>query len=540
MAQHSLRNERGTVLVAALLVIVALIVVVTAISMTSMVEKATTTNHKIGNRALYAADSGVEAMKQTMSAYARGKLDSLNAAWPGNGAIINSPSTFFPNVGLASSNGSDPVYSGNVVFNFRDSVLADQSQVYDFNYTITSSGTYNAASRSIVSEGRLRVSATRGSFADYLIFTDDHATPDGTTIWFHTSGYFDGRVHSNGKLRLAGFPTFEDLVTSGIQEAWYNNNDSPVSLDANFNATIDVPNFYGGFDRAVPTINLPTNSFSQERASLGGNAADTNPMTDTERRSLLGIGGTGPLTNGVYVPNSGGLLSGGIYVAGGAEKMLLTVDGSDRQVIEVRDRNGDTTEITIDYVNGTTQVDPPSGTPTTYTGVPVGSMYSNGQIDDLRGPDRSGSTVVPALAPDHKMTISSNADIIIERDLGSKDFDGAESILGLFSSGGDVRIGGGAPDDLVIDAFVMASDNDAVFTVDNYNSGTYRGQVHLRGGMITNLYGAFGTFDGSGVTSGYGRDFRYDRRGLIPPFFPLTQRFVTDDPVPVVLAWREQ
>lgn len=540
MPHRPLRNEHGTVLVAALLVIVALVVVVTAISMTSMVEKATTVNHKISNRALYAADSGVEAMKQTMSAYARGKLDSLNAAWPGNGAIISNPSAFFPNGGLTSSNGSDPVYSGNVTFNFRDSVLAGQSQVYDFNYTITSSGTYNASSRSIVSEGRLRVSATRGSFADYLIFTDDHVTPSGQDIWFHTSGYFDGRVHSNGKLRFAKYPTFEDLVTSGIQEAWYNNNDSPVSLDANFNATIDVPNFYGGFDRAVPTINLPTNSFSQERASLGGNAADTNPVTDTERRSLLGIGGTGPLTNGVYVPNSGGYLSGGIYVAGGAERMRLLVDGTDRQVIQIRDRSGNDTEVTIDYVNGTTTVDPPSAGPTTYTGTPVGSLYSNGQIDDLRGPDRSGSTVVPALAPDHKMTISSNSDIIIERDLASKDFDGGESILGLFSSGGDVRIGSGAPDDLQIDAFVMASDNNKVFTVDNYDTGSYRGQVHLRGGMITNVYGAFGTFDTNGVTTGYGRDFRYDRRGLIPPYFPLTQRFVTDEPVPVVLAWREQ
>ncbi|NNF06779.1 MAG: DUF4900 domain-containing protein, partial [Candidatus Eisenbacteria bacterium] len=530
----------GTVLVAALLVIVALVVVVTAISMTSMVEKTTTVNHKISNRALYAADSGVEAMKQTMSAYARGKLDSLNAAWPGNGAIISNPSDFFPTGGLTSSNGSDPVYTGNVTFDFRDSVLAGQSQVYDYNYTITSSGSYNASSRSIVSEGRLRVSATRGSFADYLIFTDDHVTPSGHDIWFHTSGYFDGRVHSNGKLRLAGFPTFEDLVTSGIQEAWYNNNNSPVSLDANFNSTIDVPNFYGGFDRAVPTINLPTNSFSQERASLGGNAADTNPMTDTERRSLLGIGGTGPLTNGVYVPNSGGYLSGGIYVAGGAERMRLLVDGTDRQVIQIRDRSGNDTEVTIDYVNGTTTVDPPSASATTYTGTPSGSLYSNGQIDDLRGPDRSGSTVVPALAPEHKMTISSNSDIIIERDLASKDFDGGESILGLFSSGGNVRIGSGAPDDLQIDAFVMASDNNKVFTVDNYDTGSYRGQVHLRGGMITNVYGAFGTFDGNGVTTGYGRDFRYDRRGLIPPYFPLTQRFVTDEPVPVVLAWREQ
>jgi hypothetical protein len=41
------------------------------------------------------------------------------------------------------------------------------------------------------------VSASRGSFADYLLFMDQFVMPDGTSIWFTSTGNFDGRVHTN-------------------------------------------------------------------------------------------------------------------------------------------------------------------------------------------------------------------------------------------------------------------------------------------------------------------------------------------------------
>jgi hypothetical protein len=55
--------------------------------------------------------------------------------------------------------------------------------------------------------------------------------------------------------------------------------------------------------------------------------------------------------------------------------------------------------------------------------------------------------------------------------------------------------------------------------------------------MVTNHYGAFGTFGGGG--SGYGRNFSYDRRGFVPPYYPVTSVFVADDPHPKTLSWRE-
>ena len=70
-----------------------------------------------------------------------------------------------------------------------------------------------------------------------------------------------------------------------------------------------------------------------------------------------------------------------------------------------------------------------------------------------------------------------------------------------------------------LDAFVMATNStNGAFTVDNYGSGSPRGTFHLRGGSVTNFYGAFYTFNSDGsLKTGFARDFHYDRRGLIPP-----------------------
>jgi hypothetical protein len=92
-----------------------------------------------------------------------------------------------------------------------------------------------------------------------------------------------------------------------------------------------------------------------------------------------------------------------------------------------------------------------------------------------------------------------------------------------------------------LDAFVMATGSDGAFEVDNYNNGNERGVFNLRGGMVESWYGAFGTFNSSTgqQSTGYGRNFQYDRRGIIPPYFPTTTRFTADIPAARTLAWRE-
>src|SRR5205085_10685178 len=110
---------------------------------------------------------------------------------------------------------SNPAFNSTLSVSFTDSAFAYASQVYNYEYTVTSNGTQGTTgARSVVSSGVMRLSAGRGSFADYLMFTNIHTMPDGSNIWFTSSGYFEGRVHTNTTFRFQGPPTFEHLGTS--------------------------------------------------------------------------------------------------------------------------------------------------------------------------------------------------------------------------------------------------------------------------------------------------------------------------------------
>ena len=105
----------------------------------------------------------------------------------------------------------------------------------------------------------------------------------------------------------------------------------------------------------------------------------------------------------------------------------------------------------------------------------------------------------------------------------------------------EVRIGTSAPNNITINGIIMAP--SGVFTVDNYNSGGYRGVATLLGGVITDYYGAFGTFNGTTNSTGYGRNFIYDSRmlqGYSPLYFPFMPNFTAiSNGIGVNLTWQE-
>ena len=535
-----LRKEEGV----ALLVAVALTMILSAMALgivtLSITEKGINRNQKSGLQALYNADAAIEVAKQQMTDFSQAKMDSLRSEWPGVGPIIVAPETFFPDSGLAfecEELGCEVL----TMFTFVDSGLATTSQTFNFQYVSTASGdAFTTGSRSVVSEGNLRLSASRGSFSDFLIFTHVHYTPGGSQIWFHTSGYFDGRVHSNGKMRFAYFPTFEDLVTQVPDMAAYYNQGYPIDLDADRNGDRDVPNFYGGFDRGASVIPLPSNSFCQERAALGYAAPDTTPVPLSQKRVALGLdpGDPSPVPAGIYVPNDGSAVTGGIYIAGDAQECRLSVDGDHNQNYTITDENGVTKLIVIDRTNMRTEIHE-GGMTTILSGLPRGILYSTGSVDNLGGGARVGDAAPIAIGSETQLTITAVDDIVIDRDITYENMDASNCVLGLYSSGGDVRIATDAPDELMLDTFVMATGDYGSFTVDDYNHGSYRGQVHLRGGAVQRYYGPFGTFSYSGAQTGYGRNFSYDRRGISPPYYPTTALFNVDQPEPHVKVWRE-
>lgn len=79
--------------------------------------------------------------------------------------------------------------------------------------------------------------------------------------------------------------------------------------------------------------------------------------------------------------------------------------------------------------------------------------------------------------------------------------------------------------DLNIHASIMALNTS--FYVENYASYSPRGSLNLLGGLIQRNRGAVGTFSGSGIVSGYSKNYQYDGRlkGTIPPAFPRESVF---------------
>ena len=551
-------RERGIVLVAALLFVLLSSVLVLTLMLTTTGEQTQSSNTETARLSLYAADAGIRAQQQLLANFAKTKLDSCFAAWQAAGSqasqpIVGNAAMLFPAGTLGAPNAAssaNPAFTASASISFADAGVGAASQTYDYMFTIVSSGAQSTTGqRRVQSTGVLRISATRGSFSDYLVLTDQFRMANNGTVWFTSSDLFDGRVHTNDGFYFAFRPKFQDRVTQGGANAtFYNNGGSPVVADANNNGTIDTPDFFGGYLRSQPTITLPANANDPQSAALGLAPNGTAP-TSTQINTALGIP-SGPPPNGGYLVNNGTAVTGGIYLQGTASVVKVYADTTlDRQYYQIGYGPNHMT-IEVDPAGNATRVWNKFGTGGSpdhiYSGLPNGVMYANGGINSLTGPDRDVVTgsVPPALAINQRVLVASSGDIVIQGDLTDDLYDNKTNVLGIFSAGGAVRIGSGAPDNLNLDAFVMAcGGTNGEFTVDNWNSGAARGPVNLRGGIVSRFYGAFYTWDTNGnPVTGYTRNFHYDRRGLIPPLYPTipnANSFQPDIPSARTIAWKE-
>lgn len=400
---------------------------------------------------------------------------------------------------------------------------------FPYNYTIDATGTNTAVTPNIqralrFSGGSFTVTVRRDTFAKYALFTNNHQSPGGSTIWFTNNTNFTGPIHTNTRFSFANNPSgvFSEEVTQGLTTARFYNNGWPRILNADSNPPFDVPTFQNGFSRGVSQINLPSSVTQQDLKSQA-----TGGQNDA------------PWLSGIYLPNAGGSLAGGIYVKGDASSLAMSVDGNDRPVYTIT-QGSNTKAVTVDYATNQTivaNVSGSGGTPAgTYSGIPDGVtdegilIYDNGRINNFSGTVQS----------DTQVTVSSDSDIVINNNVmyqsynagASPDATGYTNLLGILTWNGNVRIGTSAPNDINIHGIVMAAGRNGIFTVDDYASGSPRGTATLLGGAITDFYGAFGTFSGATPRSGYGRNFAYDSRmlsGTAPPFFPYMNYFTSFD-----------
>ncbi len=411
------------------------------------------------------------------------------------------------------------------------------SSIWDFsyNYLINAVGTKSNIGRNLKLNGDFTVRVQKDNFAKYALFTNSQTLPNGTNVWFTNRTNFAGPLHTNGRYNIAFNPSgvFDGDVTQTDSLTRFHNNGSSINLNDDNNGTIDVPTFNSTFTRGVTAITL---SSSVAQTDMANQASGNTTIS----------------TNGIYVPNDGTNTTGGIYIRGDSTVSLSVSSGNPVYTIV---QGGTTKTITVNKTANTTTV-VTGGTPTTYNGIPDGVdnlgtlIYAQGNITSLGG----------TIQQDTELTISASSDVVIQNNLVYENYaaasgtpgtvgytppdaTGTNNLLGIVSWGGNVRIGTSAPNDVNIHASILA--RNGYFQVDNYDSGGPRGTATVLGGVISNYYGAFGTFNSStgAAVSGYGRNFVYDTRmedHEAPPYFPTLNTFIafTND-IADKIAWQE-
>jgi hypothetical protein len=557
-------NKKGSVLAISLMVTVLVTTLSIAFIGRAIQEKNMSDLEVRGSQAVYATESGgnsgLLALYNLINFYMLNTVNSTNPSVVASDAT--SYATAHNGVGLLVAyvrngatqlftlSGSEAVYNcaagtvGNSSYSCtirvwqKSNPTAPSQNVWDFPYffKIESTGSSASQARKMSLYGDFTVRVQKDNFARYALFTNNQNLPNGTAVWFASYTNFSGPVFTNGRFNFAKNPsgTFYSTIKQKEVQAQFYNNAHPVLLDANANGSIDVPTFHDGFNRGATAVTMPTSSTETDMANQAS-------------------GGNTYSSNGIYVPASGSVLTGGIYVYGDAT-VNMSIDGSNRQVLTVQ-RGSTTRTITIDRANNQTIVRAGS-TDTTYTGIPDGVsnigplVYVNGNITAISG----------TVQQDNKMTIASKSNIAISDNIQYENYtpasgtpgtpsyvppsaEGEANLLGLISWGGNITIGNSAPTNVDIHSILMAK--SGVVTVEDYDTLAPRGAVTVLGGVISNNYGAFGTMNSStgNLASGYGRNFVYDTRmetSTTPPYFPTLNTFIafTDD-IEDKLSWQQ-
>lgn len=354
--------------------------------------------------------------------------------------------------------------------------------VFPFKYAIDVEGRAATGRRRLSLSGTFRVIVEQPSFAQYLLFNNTFGTrpvcPNQQPCphWL-SDETFDGPVHTNDRMWIAGSPVFRERVTSanfrddnGDGELDPSQGDAagpPLARfynaglgceqdaeqgawcdrDAPFNVPWDSPRFLRGFDRGVHYVELPKDAERQEWAALFGGlpqnragASLVPPLSNIDRRLALGLplsstdvspdvffptGTEASRVDACYFRSSGmgGQLRGGIYVGRSLEALRLSVEGN-LSVYELHTDPENRWVIRIDRRERRTSVlYERRRTPLTcaYNGLPNGVIVVRGEIYEISGPARrrvgADDSTPPSIHRDDALTVVAMGGIRIASDL---------------------------------------------------------------------------------------------------------------------------
>lgn len=608
-----MNKKKGIALVTALVLMMVLVAVISVLTIQSLGEFKQSKNNIIASEARNLAEGGAvygNAMiksqtdnivrplitRYSSSFIARGGDPATEPVIPQDqwdnvaATIENSLNNNYGSLSSSDLGGAGRVNVRYRVSNFRVAQLSSSgngfTQVYSADYTVTSTArSQDGGKRRVIEKGYINITLGRPSLSQWLFLVENAG---GSRGFFSSGSIFDGPVHANEDWGFWGRPTFTDLVTSSDGGAWFwdiagtcrDGRGRRVFMDAAARPPCTRPDFQAGYNWNVPRVELPTNSLSQERAALGL-APDTDddgdgqpdPPTRSEVCQQLGISPCRTVPNGVYLVNDGSRVTGGIYVQGDLDSLLLSAGGDGTQTYRFN-QDGRTWTIVVNYNNDTTTITYPSGNSKTLsgtpnghaplgTGGPTGQIYVTGSIDVVRSPSRTGwvprnsanhpppNAIQPALSLETQLDITARGEIGIYNDMiyecdpkmmsdssylashprcGSVNGE-LKTVLGMFSENDDITIlrNRGLNDIYLWGSYLSATTGKGL-AVEDYNRRGNQGTMHVFGGLIQWQDQLRGVVDRNGnLVSGYYENFQYDTRfrnsHLSPPNFPTTRAF---------------
>ena len=444
-------NDRGVALVITLLLLFLLSIIGLAAVMTSSSDMLINGYYSNYRGSFYAAESGLNMARQTIQNNLNPGAITWNAAWSCATGTSNGPlsatlgstvasqiaTSYGASTLLTGSNATSPGAAQNswaesfkittpaasmitLAPNYPQPTCPSGTPTgyqYIYNYNLTAVGSASGAEQSTVSESGaiiINVSITQPSqnlsFAYYGAFITNYGLCSGALV----PGTMTGPMFTDGAWNYEGGGSyiFTDQVGQVNADAGYydqNGNCHQVAGPSwSGNGQTVAPQFQNGFNLNQPTVNQPSNSYSQAWATIDGrgmnetnsagvvNGAPTNADLNANLKNISGspypVNGasSGVYFNSQTVNGVPTIQGGGFYVQGNAN-IVLTPSGASAQVYTISQGSpAVTTTITVDPVANTTVVT--SGNSTRFDG---GRSYEPQYSRPLR-PGRCFMLMVPS------------------------------------------------------------------------------------------------------------------------------------------------
>jgi hypothetical protein len=371
------------------------------------------------------------------------------------------------------------------------------------------------------------------SFAEYAYFSNLEA--DG--VWFTDNDTIDGRMHTNGQLRIDGSPLFKGLVTSAVDPIDYAEGEPSDDEKKKI--------FLMGYELG-PNENIP---LPQTR--------DISGTDNPHSLESIAMGSWTPLGSEIYVPNESGpnsSVEGGIYVNGSLDKLSLTTENS-LSVMNFKQGSTNTTITTLPagstdpYDNSSIYLSDKTiilkgdddDDRIYYNGLTNGLLYVNGKVESLEAPE----TTVGKGGLQGKLTIAATDEITITNDIKynslientgidiytdkPEELSPIDDTLGIISSKNiKLKIPSGNSNPIVCATMMALGESMYNYYNNRYPPGIFT----LFGGLIQVKRGIMGHHSSNNVqTSGYAKDYNFDDRmndptlDALPPYFPTTGNY---------------